>query len=78
MAGRVLGGHLGTMLILKMGRTRSKVGKLALDRGLRTPRPVYSLSACPLSVGEKEGWENNPGPGWGFENTSSYNRGQFS
>lgn len=47
-------GKKNLILILKMGKTRSKVGKLALGPGLMTPRPGYSLSACPLSAGEEE------------------------
>lgn len=61
------------MIILKMEKMRPDVEKLALDLGLTTPRHVYSLSA-----GEVGGWENIPGPGWGFRNTSSYSGGQFS
>lgn len=61
------------MLILKMEKMRPEVEKLALDLGFTTPRAVYSLSA-----GEEEGWENIPGPDWGFGNTSSHRGGQFS
>lgn len=60
------------MLILKMEKMRPEVEKLALGLGLTTPRPVYSLSA-----GKEEGWENIPGPGWGFGNTSITGEASF-